>query len=129
MKYLPLMLLALAGCKRETPAFRAYKQYADHLLNERYEQARNLADGQALDYIEYIKSLHEIVPPQTLQGASWTVESETSAGNEVRLVVLQEVIRGQTSIRGNIIKKRHTVVVTETGGRWIVTGVVEENLE
>lgn len=131
MKYIPLMaiLLAFTGCKKESAAFRSYKVFADHLLNERYEQARNLADGSANEYVDHIKMLHEIVPPQTLQGAAWTVESESKVGADVHLVVLQEVIRGQTAVRGAIIKTRHHVVMTETEGRWIVSSLTYEDVQ
>jgi hypothetical protein len=125
------LLLATASCRRDSAPVRAYKEFSEHLANERYDSARAMADGAALDQIQFHKAVRDFagIPREPIQAVYTTVESETVSGAAVHIIAVQEVVRGQTITHARGMKMRQRVTLEEVEGRWIVTSFEEERVE
>jgi hypothetical protein len=115
-------------------AYAAYERFADAMLYDRWEEARELASGsQAREAIDDAEQIPKQVGQERYRlahgvvhgGPSRKLESEEASadGKRVTLKVIQQIRRGPTTmapIGKPTVRQTQTVVLVETDGGWQV---------
>lgn len=115
-------------------AYQTYSRFADAMLYDRWDDARDLASGNGVEEtIDESESIPMSIGYEryrqlrgVVHGSPWrTIESETASddGRTVTLQVVQDVRRGSATmspIGPATVRYRHQVVMVKTAEGWKV---------
>lgn len=124
---LAILVLYRVVAGPSSPAFQAYRSFADQLLRDEYDAARRQAGGAALKQIDQVRqtSLLDAVRRAATEPRSvYTMISEQSSGDETTLRVTQRywrTVTGSLQVEGDQQERDHTARLVRKDGQWIVT--------
>jgi hypothetical protein len=124
----------------ESPAYQAYEKFADAMLHDRWDEARDVAAGESVTrLIDYAKAepgflgheCYRLLRGVIHMGPTRKVESETESadGKEVTLRVIQEERRGSPTMAPfgpPTVRHKQDAVVVSTPDGWRVKEFKEE---
>ncbi|MDX2227643.1 MAG: hypothetical protein SFY92_11215 [Verrucomicrobiae bacterium] len=137
--FIILLILAAIGAGiyvfmlKPDPAFEQYKIFANHVVNKRFKEAKEMTEGQALLAVEEQEEMNKNMGKagfsMDVLGATYTLDSKENAGSETNLKISQTVRvnpPGQTSAFGTAVPHKQEATLVQKGEKWVVTKFKDE---